>query len=260
MRSEWLRLIPVLFLACLFSFGQSASPTITVAAASDLNPALTELAGQYRRQTGAEVKISYGSSGNLASQLENGAPYDLFFSGDESYPQQLVLAGLADNSTFYRYAIGRLVLWVPASSPLDLDRLGMQVLLDPSVKKIAMANPQHAPYGRAAEAALRRFHLFEKLSSRLVLGENVSQAAQFVESGSAQAGLIAYSRALSPARQKGRYWVVPPDSYPPLNQAVVLLSRSSRREPALDFLKFLKSPAAVALLRQYGFGTPEAKP
>src|SRR5271169_2019280 len=233
---------------------------IIVAAATDMSAALPQLVAAYTKKTGQPVKVSFGSSGNLTNQIRNGAPFDVFFSADEQYPQQLIAEGLATKDTLYRYAIGRLVLWVPGDSPLDLSKLGIQVLLDPSVKKISIANPATAPYGRAAEAALRHFQIYNQVSSRLVLGENVSQAAQFVESGNAQAGLIALSHALAPAmKDKGRYWTVPLDAYPTLNQAVVVLSRSKQGDAARRFLDFLRTPEATSLLASYGFSLPTEK-
>ncbi|MGA2202747.1 MAG: molybdate ABC transporter substrate-binding protein [Terriglobales bacterium] len=233
---------------------------IVVAAAADMSAALPQLVAAYAQKTGLTVKLSFGSSGNLTNQIRNGAPFDAFLSADEDYPQQLIAEGLALKTTLCRYAIGRLVLWVPADSPLDLSKLGMKALLDPSVKKISIANPAHAPYGRAAEAALRHFGIYDRVSSRLVLGENVSQAAQFVESGNAQAGLIALSHALAPAlKDKGRYWTVPLDAYPTLNQAAVVLSRSKQPDAARRFLEFLRSPEAASLLSTYGFSLPAEK-
>lgn len=232
----------------------ASAQTLTVAAAADLNAPLTELAADYQKQTGGEVKLAFGSSGSLFTQIQNGAPFDLFFSADEDYPERLVKAGLAEPASLCRYAVGKLALWVPASSGLNIKDRGMDVLLDPSVKKIAIANPQHAPYGRAAEAALRHFGLYDKVADRLVLGENISQAAQFVESGSAQAGFVALSHAMNPRmRGQGRYWEVPETAYPPLNQALVIISRSPRKKEAAAFVEFLKKPQAVAKLRQYGF-------
>ena len=216
---------------------------IVVAAAADMSAALPQLVAAYAKKTGLTVKLSFGSSGNLTNQIRNGAPFDVFLSADEDYPQQLIAEGLALKTTLYRYAVGRLVLWVPADSPLDLSKLGMKALLDPSVKKISMANPAHAPYGRAAEAALRHFGIYDQVSSRLVLGENVSQAAQFVESGNAQAGLIALSHALAPAlKDKGRYWTVPLDAYPTLNQAAVVLSRSKQQDAAREVSRIFAQP------------------
>ena len=249
------RLLVVLTL-CVSAFAQE----ITVAAAADLSSALPEVAARYKSETGREVKLTFGASGNLTTQIQNGAPFDIFFSADEGYPQQLIEAGLADKNTLYRYAVGRLVLWVPDDSPLDLSKLGMKALLDPSVRKISIGNPQHAPYGRAAEAALRHYGVYDQVASRLVSGENISQAAQFVESGNAQAGLIALSHALAPAmKAKGRYWTVPLDSYPTLNQAAVVLTHSKQQETARKFLEFVCSPEVTSLLKSYGFSLPEEK-
>lgn len=248
--------LTLVFVLCASAFAQE----ITVAAAADLSAALPELAAKYKSQTGQEVKLTFGSSGNLTTQIRNGAPFDVFFSADEEYPKQLIEAGLAENDSLYRYAVGRLVLWVPTESALDLGKVGMQALLDPSVKKIAIANPEHAPYGRAAEAALRHFGIYDQVSGRLVLGENVSQAAQFVESGNAQAGMIALSHALAPVlKSKGRYWTVPLDAYPTLNQAAVVLSHSKKQAAARKFLEFLRSPSAASLLKDCGFSLPAEK-
>jgi len=238
----------------------AAAQEITVAAAADMSAALPQIVEAYTKKTGQPVKLSFGSSGNLTNQIRNGAPFDIFFSADEAYPQQLIAEGLASKDTLYRYAVGRLVLWVPADSPLDLPKVGIQALLDPSVKKISIANPATAPYGRAAEAALRHFAIYDQVSARLVVGENVSQAAQFVESGNAQAGLIALSHALAPAmKDKGRYWTVPLDAYPTLNQAAVVISKSKQPDAARKFLEFLRSPEAGSLLNTYGFSLPAEK-
>ena len=249
-----------LALLLLLTGSFAAGQEIVVAAAADMSAALPQLVATYTKKTGQVVKLSFGSSGNLTNQIRNGAPFDLFFSADEQYPQQLITEGLASRDTLYRYAIGRLVLWVPGDSPLDLSKLGMQALVDPSVKKISIANPATAPYGRAAEAALRHFGIYDQVSSRLVFGENVSQAAQFVESGNAQAGLIALSHALAPAlKEKGRYWTVPLDAYPTLNQAAVVISKSKQQDAAGKFLEFLRSPEASSLLTSYGFSLPAEK-
>jgi molybdate transport system substrate-binding protein len=247
----------LLALLLLFTGTLATAQEIIVAAAADMNAALPQIVEAYTKETGQAVKISFGSSGNLTNQIRNGAPFDIFFSADEEYPKQLIAEGLASKDTLYRYAVGRLVLWVPSNSPLNVSKLGILALLDPSVKKISIANPAHAPYGRAAEAALRHFGIYDQVSSRLVLGENVAQAAQFVESGNAQAGLIALSHTLAPAlKDHGRYWTVPLDAYPPLNQAAVVVSRSKRQDAARRFLEFLRSPEATSLLGSYGFSVP----
>ncbi|MGZ5545272.1 MAG: molybdate ABC transporter substrate-binding protein, partial [Limisphaerales bacterium] len=139
---------------------------ISVAAAADLNFALRDIAAKYQQQTGTTLKISFGSSGNFFTQIQNGAPFDLFFSADIEFPRQLQAAGLAEPGSVYSYALGKIVLWVPTESKLDLAR-GMNVLLDPSIKKIAIANPKHAPYGRAAEAALRKSDIYDRVQTKL---------------------------------------------------------------------------------------------
>src|SRR5438876_9604648 len=252
---------PTLVLVWIMALAMPTSAQIIVAAAADLNAALSEIAANYEKSGGSKVRLSFGSSGNLFNQIQNGAPFDVFFSADLDYPKKLIEAGLAEKSSLYRYAVGRLVLWVPSSSPLDVEHDGMSILLDPSVKKISLANPEHAPYGRAAVAALRHSGLYEKVSDLFVFGENVSQAAQFVESGNAQAGFVALSHAMAPGmRDKGRYWIIPSDAYPVLHQAVVILSHSSKKNEASAFLDYLKKPESTAVLRHYGFSVPEETP
>jgi len=227
---------------------------VTVAAAADLLTALKEIAAAYQKRTGVEVKLSLGSSGALTQQMENGAPFDVFFSADTDYPTRLIKGGYADGSTLYRYAIGRVVLWVPQDSPLDPAKDEIKILMDPSVKKISIANPTQAPYGRAAVAVLQHYSMYEKVSGRLVMGENVAQAAQFVESGNAQAGFVAFAHVLAPEMKgKGKYWLVPADAYPPLDQSAVVLSHAVHAEDARRFLDYMKTMEAVAILTRYGF-------
>jgi len=169
----------------------------------------------------------------------------------------LIGTGQADAASLYQYAVGKLVLWVPADSGLDVERQGMNALLEPVVKKIAIANPQHAPYGRAAVAALKHYGLYDRVADRLVLGENVSQAAQFVESGNAQAGFVALAHALAPGMQgKGKYWQVPADAYPQLAQGVVVLANSPHKKEAAEFVEYVKTKDAADVLRKYGFTVP----
>jgi len=237
---------------------KKSSTELVVAAAADLSAALQEIGDSYEKKTSVKMKLSFGASGALTQQIQNGAPFDLFFSADMDYPRQLIAAGDADAASLYQYAVGRLVLWVPADSPLDIERLGMKVLLDPSVKKIAIGNPQHAPYGRAAVAALRHAGLYDQVADRLVLGENISQAAQFVESGNAQVGFVALAHAAAPAmRGKGKFWEVPADFYPPLAQGVVVLSHSQHKKEAAEFLNYIKTKDVGELLRKYGFTLPQ---
>ena len=231
---------------------------LTVAAAADLSLALQPIAAKFQQETGNSVRLSFGSSGDFFNQIQNGAPYDVFLSADLGYPEKLSKLGFADPGSLRTYVVGRLVLWVPRDSHLDIEHQGMQALLDPSVHKIAIANPQHAPYGRAAVAALQHYGLYEKLQGRLVLGENVGQAAQFAESGNAQVGIIALAHALAPSvRPLGRYVLVPLDSYPALEQGVVVVSRSKNKTLAAQFVKFLAGQESQAIFRQFGFAAPE---
>ena len=252
----------ILLLLLITTVLHSAAHTqeITVAAASDLNYALNDLASRFEKKTGDKVTLSFGSSGNLYSQIQGGAPYDLFFCADLAYPQKLATAGLVESSSLRTYAIGHLVLWVPNGSSLDPQKLKMSLLLEPSVQRIAIANPQHAPYGRAAIAAFEHFGLKDKVASKLVFGENIGQAAQFVQSGNAQAGLIALSLAVSPAMKgSGRYWELPADSYPELQQGVAVLSASKHKPAAKAFLDYVLSAEGAAVLAEYGFRVPARK-
>jgi molybdate transport system substrate-binding protein len=236
---------------------KKASTELIVCAAADLSSVLQEISTRYEKKTGVMLKLSFGASGALTQQIQNGAPFDVFFSADMDYPRQLITAGEADPGTLYEYAVGKLVLWAPADSHLDLQRKGLSVLLDPSVKKIAIANPQHAPYGRAAVAALKHAGLYDQISDRLVLGENISQAAQFAESGNAQVGFVAMAHAVSPAMQgKGKYWEVPADFYPALAQGAVVIVPSRHQKEAADFLEYMKTKEAGVLLQKYGFSLP----
>jgi molybdate transport system substrate-binding protein len=231
---------------------------IAVAAASDLTYAFEHAARRFRQQTGSSMRPIYGSSGNFFSQIKNGAPYDLFFSADVEYPKRLEMAGLAEPGSLYEYAAGRIVLWVPANSRLDAGR-GLALLLDPAVRKIAIANPEHAPYGRAALAALRHEGIYDRVKDKLVLGESISQAAQFVASGNADAGLIALSLALAPAmKARGRYFEINSTNYPPIIQAAVILKAARDKQTARQFVDFLKQPEGLALMRRYGFAPPQA--
>lgn len=261
MASLWLAACLLWSATCSLAQQKNGSAELTVAAAADLSAALKEIGDNFEKKTGVVVKLSFGASGALTQQIHNGAPFDLFFSADMDYPRQLVAEGDADGASLYQYALGKLVLWVPADSRLDVVRQGMNVLLDPSVKKIAIGNPQHAPYGRAAEAALKHAGMYDRVADRLVLGENVAQAAQFVESGNAQAGFVALAHAIAPGmRGKGKYWEVPADYYPPLTQGVVVLSHSEHKKEAAEFLNYIKTREVAELLRKYGFTVTASEP
>jgi molybdate transport system substrate-binding protein len=232
---------------------------IRVAAAADLKFAMTEMAAEFEKQTGTSVLVTYGSSGNFFSQIQNGAPFDLFFSADIDYPRKLEAAGLAEPSTLYEYATGRLVIWTPGDSKLDAAKLGWKTLLDASVRKISIANPNHAPYGRAAVAALEKAGVYESVKAKLVFGENISQAAQFVQSGNAQAGIIALSLAVSPAMKDGKQWEIPADMHPAIVQGAMVLKNAKDKEAARAFLNYVKSEKGRATMARYGFGFSKGK-
>ena len=255
-----LGLVSFLVFASIFGVAENNKDVkeIAVAAAADLSTATQELARSYEKQTGVKVKLSFGASGSLTQQIENGAPFDVFFSADMDYPRQLISHADAEEASLYRYAVGRLVLWTPADSTLDVEHRGLNILTDAQVKKIAIANPQHAPYGRAAVAAMNHVGLYDQVSDRLVMGENVSQAAQFVESGNAQVGFVALAFAAAPAMQgKGKYWQIPEEAYPPLDQGVVVLSHSRHKKEAAAFVEYIKTNEAASVFQKYGFVLPK---
>jgi molybdate transport system substrate-binding protein len=247
----------LLALAALLAAGPArAQPPLRVAAASDLQSVLPALATRFERETGRAIEVSFGSSGNFYAQLQNGAPFDLFFSADVEYPKRLESSGLTTPGTLVEYANGRIVLWTRTDTGLNLNA-GLSILAEPRVRRVAIANPEHAPYGRAAVAALRHEQLYDRVRSKFVLGENVSQAAQFVQSGNADAGIIALSLALGPAMQAtGRYVEIPASHYPPIVQAAVVLRSSKSVETARRFLSFMQRPDSRRALEDAGFVVP----
>ncbi len=242
-----------LVLLCAACARHAPPQRISIAAAADLNFTLEQLSAEFRKtHPGVDVEIAYGSSGNFYSQIRNRAPFDLFLSADVEYPRKLAAEGLAAANSVFVYAVGRIVVWVPAQSRLD----PVTALRDPSLQHIAIANPRHAPYGRAAEAALRSLGVYGSVERKLVLGENIAQTLQFVQSGAAEAGIVALSLAAAPpVRGQGRYWEIPPEAYPKIEQGGVVLTGS---RAARQFRAWLLSPAGRAILQQYGFSLPGA--
>jgi len=250
-----LRILPAV-LALAFAGSATAAPRkLTVAAAADLQFALADLTRDFHgANADVDVEPVFGSSGNFYAEISNQAPFDLFLSADSEYPRKLIEAKLAAADSLFVYGTGHLVLWVTKSSPLDLSDLQMSALEAPQVKHIAMANPAHAPYGRAAEAALRSLGLYDRVSSKLVLGENIAQAFQFAQSGAAEIGIVALALALAPeAREQGRYWEMPQSAYPKMEQAGVVLTHARNPEAARRFRAFLMSDAGRRKLKTYGF-------
>jgi molybdate transport system substrate-binding protein len=250
-------LFAALLAACFSSAtAGAAAQSITVAAAADLQTVMPTLAAQFQKATGRTVKLTFGSSGNFFSQIQNGAPFDLFFSADIDYPRRLEAAGLVEPGSAVTYGTGRIVVWSRKDGRTDLKR-GLESLLDAGVRRVAIANPEHAPYGRAAVAALRHEQLYERVRTKLILGESVSQAAQFVDSGNADAGIIALSLALAPAlKDSGTFYEIPASFYPPLEQAAVIIKASPNKALAREFLAFLRTPDAVRLMQTFGFALP----
>lgn len=249
--------VAALLLVC--AMAARADPPL-IAAASDLRFALEALAAAFTAETRREVRLAFGSSGNLYRQLLQGAPYQMFFSADEEFVFQLADAGKAeDRGTLY--AVGRIGIIVPSGSPLKADGQLQDLkaaLADGRLKKFAIANPEHAPYGRRAEEALRHCGLWEQIQDRLVLGENVSQAAQFATSGNADGGIIAYSLALAPELAGlGEFALIPDSWHKPLRQRMVLIAGAGDTTRA--FYRYVQQPVARAILRQYGFVLPDTE-
>ena len=249
---------------CVASARNASATELVIAAASDLNVAVKELIAGFEKRTGHTVKLSLGSSGNFHAQIRNGAPFDVFLSADLNYVRDLEKSGLTEPGTSYTYAIGRIVVWVRRNASIDLQALGMKALVHPKVRKIAIANPEHAPYGRAAVAAMEKAGIYAAAKNKLVLGENISQAAQFVHSGAADIGVVALSLALAePMKSQGKYWDVPLDQYPRMEQGAVILkqaTRSGHAAAAREFLSELRSPQGRAILQKFGFSLPENGP
>jgi molybdate transport system substrate-binding protein len=252
-------MIRIMLALCLFvvtSVNLAVAEEMTIAAASNLNFAFREIATEYEKASGNQVRLTFGSSGNFYAQIQNGAPFDLFFSADLEYPQKLEEAGLTVPGSLYQYAIGRIVLWTGHESRIDVTK-GIEALREPTVKKVAIANPKHAPYGRAAVAAMEYFKVYDQVKDKLVLGENISQAAQFIESGACDIGIIALSLAVTPAmKSKGMYWEIPAGAHLPLEQGVVILKSSKQQESAKEFLAFIKGVQGQEIMRRNGFTQP----
>lgn len=235
-------------------FGQAA---LRVAAAADLEPVLPPILSQFQQATGIRAEATYQASAALTTQIQNGAPFDLFLSADLSYPKRLIDAGLgdaagsSDSSTPITYAKGTLVLWTRKDSHLPPPSLDL--LRNPALKRLAIANPERAPYGRAAVGALTSLKLYDDLKPRIVTAENISQAAQFVDSGNADAGLISLTSALTPRlASSGTYFAIPHDLYPPIEQGAVIVSNTAQRAAVHKLIDFLLSPAVQAQLAKSG--------
>lgn len=252
---RWLTLLVCAGLALAGRLGRAAEP-VAIAAASDLVFCLEALHGEFRRtHPDITLRLSTGSSGNFFAQIKQGAPYDVFLSADLLYPRELIAAGLADEASLTPYAIGRLVVW---TTQREIDPANLVAVVgNPRVRKFAIANPTHAPYGRAARQALESYGVWSAATPKLVLGENIAQTAQFIQTGNAEAGIIALSLVLAPnLKSVGRWFLIPAEHHAVLEQGAVLTKRGRARPEANRYLEFLRSPEARAVFERFGFQLP----
>ena len=251
-------LLIVFILIFGFPLPVQAGESILIAAASNLRFAMGDICHTFQEENPSiQIKVSYGSSGNFFAQISQGAPFDIFFSADAAYPELLEKEGLTVNETQKVYAVGKIVLWFPNESRVDSDK-GMQAVTFSEVKKLAIANPRHAPYGRAAEESLRYYDLWEMVKGKLIYGENISQTAQFVHTGAAATGIIALSLAISPKMlHEGRYWVLPDESHSDIEQIYVVLKKGKEKRSVRKFLDFIHGEKGGEILSRYGFVIPD---
>lgn len=246
----------LLIMLCFLAATRASAETLYIAAASNLVYCLEELNSQFKKQyPNLEIKVTTGASGNFFAQIQQNAPYEVYLSADVIYPQQLVDKQLADAKTLSIYARGQAVLWTNYKN-IDLNQ-GLSVLTQTNIKRIAIANPEHAPYGQAAKAALQQAKMWQAIQPKLVLGENIAQTLQFVQTQNADVGVVALSLLRAPQLAgQGQYWLIPTHFYPPLEQAMVVTKRGKNNPLAYDYLKFIKSPPAQKILADYGFLAP----
>jgi len=248
-------LLTLLALTVLGTVLRAQTLQLQVACAADLQPVMPTLAAAYEHTTGVHLVTAFGSSATLAQQLANGAPQDVFLSADTVHPQQLIDNGIGIGPTPTPYARGVLALWALKTSPLQ--PISLDTLKNPRLTRLAIANPAHAPYGLAAQQALQHLGLYAQLRPKLAIAENIAQTAQFVETGAADIGIIALSLAQAPAmKDKGKYWPVPLDPYPTLDQGGVILSWAKDMDATQQFKSFVTSADGKAILQHYGFVLP----
>lgn len=248
----------LLAVAALCAAPAAVAEPLTIAAASDLTYVIDELGAAFRKEAPtAELKVSLGASGNFFAQIKNGAPFQVFMAADLRYPGQLAQEGAADGSTLVTYAVGRIALWT-MDPRLDLKQ-GLRVLNDERVARVAIANPDVAPYGRAAKAALEHHGYWDAVKGKLVIGENIAQTAQFVQTGNAQLGIVSYATVLAPRlKGVGSHYLIPDKGLAPIEQGAIVTTRGKASPLAAQFVRFLRSPAAREILLRHGFGLPPA--
>jgi molybdate transport system substrate-binding protein len=246
----------LIFTFLVIIFGNVNAQKISIAAAADLRYAMDDIVKVYKKtHPTVDIKVNYGSSGTAFQQIVNGATYDIFFSADILYPQKLKEQKLTATAPKL-YAIGYIVVW---SSQIDVSS-GINSLLNAKVSKIAIANPEHAPYGKRAEESMKYYKIYDKLKSKLIFGDNVSQAAQYAQTGNAEIGILALSLVCSPAlKGQGKYFIIDDKSHSPLEQAYVILNQGKNNKEAHSFVQFVVSPVARAIFKTYGFKLPTEK-
>lgn len=249
--SDCRRFALVLLLFCTATLALAQTTTLRIAAAADLQPLLPPVLATFEQQTGIHAEASYQSSATLATEIISGAPFDLFLAADTSFPQRVIDAGRAEESQPIPYARGTLVLWTRNDS--GISTLSLDSLTTPAIKTIAIANPQHAPYGRAAQATLNHLHLYDTLRPKLVIAENIAQAAQYADSSNAQIGFLSLTSALTPRLQHDGHFIrVPADDYPPLLQGAIIVRNAANAAAAHRFLDFLHQPVIAQNLAAEG--------
>jgi molybdate transport system substrate-binding protein len=245
----------ILIFICALVLSMSAyAEKINIAAAADLKFAMDEIVAKFREVNAKDdVDVIYGSSGKFYTQIQQGAPYDLYFSADIAFPRELAKSGFSFSEVI-QYAIGRIVLW---SATMEANKMSLDSLTSSKISHIAIANPKHAPYGKRAEEALRASRLWERVEPKLVYGENIAHTAQFVQTGNAQVGIIALSLALNPAlANKGGYWLIPDTLHAPLEQAFIITKRAQGNDLAKKFADYMRSSATRTIMTKYGFVLP----
>jgi molybdate transport system substrate-binding protein len=250
------KLIAILFSALALP---AAAETLLVAAASDLTHSMDALAAAFAQEVpGAGLKVSLGSSGNFFAQIKQGAPFDVFLAADMQYPAKLGQEGAAEAATLTPYAIGRVAIW-SLDKKIDLSQ-GMRVFNDPAVTRVAIANPDVAPYGRAARAALQHYGFWDAVQGKLVIGDNIAQTAQFVQTGNAQLGIVSYATVRAPQLKGiGSHYLIPDAGLAPIEQGAIITRHGKANPLSARFLKFLSSPAAREIFTKAGFTLPRAK-
>ena len=252
---QWLQTVALILAVAV----PSGAEEIVVVAASSMSYPILEIVERFERETGHTILLTRGSSGNFYGQITNGAPFDVFLSADREYPAELQRAGLVEPGSLEIYAVGRIVLWVGADSVLRNEISGMESLMDSRVRRIAIANSRLAPYGAAAVAAMQHYGVYDQVASKIVQGDNIAQAAQFVSSGAADVGVLALSMARSEAMDDGSYWEIPDEAHRPIEQAMVILSRARDAEhyaAARAFRDMVRGPVGRTILERYGFSVP----